>query len=170
MLRALCALFIRKKPRLLVHWHRDVITKGFLGKILRALESALLRRTDCTGTASPMHADASKALAPFRSKIAVIPYGVPEAKHAEADSVRPSLIEKRIHGKQVILTAGRLVPYKGFGVLIDAAKHLSKDSMLVIVDGGPLQLGLHQLIELAGAKDRVMPAGWLSNVCFACAF
>lgn len=47
MLGALCALFISKKPRLLVHWHSDVINKGLLGKILRPLESALLRRADC---------------------------------------------------------------------------------------------------------------------------
>jgi hypothetical protein len=27
-----CALFIGNKPRLLVHWHSDVLNKGILGK------------------------------------------------------------------------------------------------------------------------------------------
>jgi len=163
MLGALCALFIGKKPRLLVHWHSDVINKGLLGKILHPLESALLRRADCIVATSQVYADASETLRSFKDKIAVVPIGVPGAKHAGTDSDLPTSIDAQIHGKKIILAIGRLVPYKGFKVLIDAAKHFSGDSVAVIVGGGPLQQDLLQAREIAGVQDRVVLAGRLSD-------
>ena len=163
MLGALCALFIGKRPRLLVHWHSDVINKGLLGKILRPLESALLRCADCIVVTSQVYADASETLRPYKDKIAVVPIGVADSKHAGVYSDLPTSIDALIYGKKIILAVGRLVPYKGFKVLIDAAKHLSDDSVAVIVGGGPLQQELQQGIELAGVKDRVVLAGRLSD-------
>jgi len=163
MLAALCTLFIGKKPRLLVHWHSDVINKGLLGKILRPLESALLRRADCIVATSQVYADASETLRPYKDKIAIVPIGVPDAKHAGGDAELSPSIEKQICGRKIILAVGRLVPYKGFNVLIDAAKHLSDDSVAVIVGGGPLQQELQQAVELADVKDRAVLTGRLSD-------
>lgn len=163
MLGALCTLFIGKKPRLLVHWHSDVINKGLLGKILRPLESAFLRRADCIVVTSQVYADASETIRPHKDKIVVVPIGVPDAKHVGANSYLPSSIDAQIYGKKIILAVGRLVPYKGFKVLIDASKHLSDDSVIVIVGDGPLQRELQQEIELAGIKDRVVLVGRLDD-------
>lgn len=163
MLGALCALFIGKKARLLVHWHSDVINKGVLGKVLRPLELALLRRADCIVATSQVYADASETLRSFTDKIAVVPIGVPEAKHSGTYSDLPSSIDAQIHGKKIILAVGRLVPYKGFKVLIDAAMHFSGDSVAVIVGDGPLQQDLQQAIEIAGVQDRIVLAGRLSD-------
>lgn len=163
MLGAFCALFISKQLRLLVHWHSDVINKGLLGKILHPLESALLRRADCIVATSQVYADASETLRPYKNKIAVVPIGVAAAKYAGADSDLPTSIDVQVHGKNIILAVGRLVPYKGFNVLIDAAKHLSDASVAVIVGGGPLQHDLQQAIEIAGVQDRVALAGRLSD-------
>lgn len=170
MLGALCALFIGKKPRLLVHWHSDVINMGLLGKILRPLEFALLRRADCIVATSQVYADASETLQSFKDKIAVVPNGVPEAKHAGTDSDLPTSIDAQIHGKKIILSVGRLVPYKGFKVLIDAAKHFSSDSVAVIVGGGRCQQDLQQAIEIAGVQDRVVLAGRLSDAAMHALF
>lgn len=164
MLGALCALLISIKPLLLVHWHSDVINKGLLGKILRPLESLLLRRADCIVATSQVYADASEILRPYKDKIAVVPIGVPVVKHVGSDVVLSPSIEKQIRGRKIILAVGRLVPYKGFNVLIDAAKHLLDDSVAVIVGGGPLQEALLQAIDLANVKDRVVLTGRLSDV------
>jgi len=170
MLGALCALFIGKNTHLLVHWHSDVINKGFLGKILRPLESALLRRADSIVVTSQVYADASETLIPFRGKIAVVPIGVPDAKREGIDSALPHSIEERVSEKKIILAVGRLVPYKGFSVLIEAAKHLCTDSVVVIVGGGPLQNELQHAIEIADVNDRVMLAGRLSNAALHALF
>jgi len=163
MLAALSALFIKSKTRLLVHWHSDVINKGLLGKILRPLESALLKRADCIVATSQVYADESETLAPYRDKITVVPIGVPDAKHTGKDSNLPLQLQENIFGKKIILAVGRLVHYKGFDVLIQATKDLSTDSMVVIVGGGPLQSDLEKLIDSVGVADRVLLAGRLSD-------
>jgi glycosyltransferase involved in cell wall biosynthesis len=163
MLGALCALFIPAKVKLLVHWHSDVINKGFLGKILRPLESALLRRANCIVATSQIYADASETLASFQNKITVVPIGVSDAKHYCDGSQLPPVLEAQISGRQIVLTVGRLVPYKGFNVLIEAAQHFSESSVVIIVGGGPLQSELQQAIEHNGVNDRVILAGRLSD-------
>jgi len=163
MLGALCTLFIPSRTRLLVHWHSDVLNKGILGKILRPLESALLRRANSIVATSQVYADASETLAPFKDKIAVVPIGVPDAKHYGSDSQLPPTLASQIGSRKIVLAVGRLVRYKGFDVLIRAAQQLNKHSVVVIVGGGPLQQELHQAIVYGGVEDRVVLAGRLSD-------
>lgn len=170
MLGALCALFIPSGIRLLVHWHSDVLNKGALGKILRPLEFALLRRANSIVTTSLVYADASETLAPFKDKIAVVPIGVPDAKHDGSDSQLPEALESQIGSRKIVLAVGRLVPYKGFDVLIRAAQQLTKDSVVVIVGGGPLQKELEHVIEQNGLGDRVVLAGRLSDAALHALF
>ena len=54
--------------------------------------------------------------------------------------------------------------------MIDAAKHLSDDSVAVIVGGGPLQQELQQAIELADVKDRAVLTGRLSDAALHALF
>jgi glycosyltransferase involved in cell wall biosynthesis len=170
MLGALCALFIPSRTRLLVHWHSDVLNKGFLGKILRPLESALLRRANSIVTTSQVYADASGTLAPFKGKIAVVPIGVPDTKYEGSNSQLPSVLESQIGSRKIVLAVGRLVPYKGFNVLIQAAQQLIKDSIVLIVGGGPLQQELQHAIDQQGLEDRVVLAGRLSDAALHALF
>jgi glycosyltransferase involved in cell wall biosynthesis len=166
MLGALASLFIGKRPRLLVHWHSDVVNKGVLGTLTRPLESALLKRADAIVATSQVYADASMTLRPFRNKIQVVPIGVPDVRAVERTSSTdelPADLKRTIADKKLILSVGRLVPYKGFDVLIRAAKHLAEDALIVIVGGGPLKDELQAEIELAGVSDRVYLAGRLSD-------
>jgi glycosyltransferase involved in cell wall biosynthesis len=170
MLGALCSLFIPARARLLVHWHSDVLNKGALGKIFRPLESSLLRRANSIVATSQVYADASETLAPFKDKIAIAPIGVPDAKHEGNDSQLPPTLESQIGSRKIILAVGRLVPYKGFDVLIRAAQQLVKDSVVVIVGGGPLQQELQQAIMQAVLEDRVILAGRLSDAALHALF
>jgi glycosyltransferase involved in cell wall biosynthesis len=163
MLGALCALFIPEKTRLLVHWHSDVINKGLLGKVLRPLEYALLRRANSIVATSQVYADASESLAPFKNKISVVPIGIPDSKYEGSAPPFSLKLEEQIGSRKIILAVGRLVPYKGFDVLIQAAEQMSNDSVVVIVGGGPQQQELQLSIEYYGVKDRVVLAGILSD-------
>ncbi len=170
MLGALCALFIPSRTRLLVHWHSDVLNKGILGKILRPLESALLRRANSIVATSQVYADASETLAQFKDKITVVPIGVPDAKHEGSDAELPPALELQICNKKIVLAVGRLVPYKGFDVLIQAAQKLVKDSVVVIVGSGPLQQELQEAIVQDEVEDRVVLAGRLSDAALHALF
>ena len=163
MLGALCALFIKRKTRLLVHWHSDVINKGWLGYLTRPLEKALLRRADCIVATSRVYADSSPSLQPFKNKIKVVPIGVADPVRGDAALALPPELEKRIDGRRVVLAVGRLVPYKGFDVLLQAAPALPADAVVVIVGSGPFQKELCQAAAVPPIKDRVILAGRLSD-------
>jgi glycosyltransferase involved in cell wall biosynthesis len=163
MLGALCALFIPPRTKLLVHWHSDVLNKGVLGKILRPLETALLRRANSIVATSQVYADASQTLAPFRNKITIVPIGVQDSKHGVNESDLPPALVSQIGGRRIVLAVGRLVPYKGFSVLIEAAKHFTDDFVVVIVGAGPMQQELQQAIEIGKLIDRVILAGRLND-------
>jgi glycosyltransferase involved in cell wall biosynthesis len=167
MIAALCCLLMSKRPRLLVHWHSDVINKGLLGLLARPLELALLRRADRIVATSQVYADASQTLQLFKEKIQVVPIGIDAQTNVnctgDGDAALPAELAERIKDRQVVLAVGRLVPYKGFNVLIEAAKMLPDDSIVVIVGSGPLQEQLAKKIEAEGIGHRVYMAGRLGN-------
>jgi len=165
MLGALASLLIGRRPRLLVHWHSDVINKGMLGKLTRPLETALLKRADAIVATSQVYADASETLRPFRDKVQVVPLGVPDvpAAGSSGDDAQPAELKRLLKGKKLILSVGRLVPYKGFDILVRAAKHLKDDVVLVIVGGGPMKDELQAIIDSTGVSEKVHLAGRLSD-------
>jgi glycosyltransferase involved in cell wall biosynthesis len=170
ILASLCVLFFGPRVRLLVYWHSDVLNKGVIGRICSVLESAMLRRADCIVTSSLKYAEASKPLAPFLDKVSVIPIGVPDAWPVADTSPIPAILSRRIGDKRIVLSVGRLVPYKGFDVLINAAQALSPEAIVVIVGDGPLQSKLEKAIRVAGVTDRVILAGRLSPAALQALF
>lgn len=163
MLGALCALFIKRRTRMLVHWHSDVINKGWLEHLTRPLEKALLHRADCIVATSQVYADLSLSLQSFKHKIKVVPIGVADPVRVNSSSELPPELDKRIAGRRIVLAVGRLVPYKGFDVLLLAATALPQDAVVVIVGSGPLHDDLCKAAESAPIKDRIILAGRLSD-------
>lgn len=167
MLGALCCLFVGKRPRLLLHWHSDVVNKGVLELLLRPLEKAILKRADCVVATSEAYAQASPLLQNYKEKVTVVPIGVPDVKGRIARVVKglhlTSPLEQQLTGKKLILAVGRLVEYKGFNVLIEAAKHLHADAKVVIVGDGPLRQSLQDAIATNEVEDRVHLAGRIDD-------
>jgi glycosyltransferase involved in cell wall biosynthesis len=166
MLGCLCVLFIPRKTRLLVHWHSDVIGKGFLSKLLRPLEFFILERADIIIATSKIYANASKTLFRFREKVTVVPIGVPDIEPISDNacvSILAPALEKIIAGRRIILAVGRLVTYKGFSVLIEATKHINSDAVVIIVGDGPLREELQNTVDFSEVADRVHLTGRLSE-------
>lgn len=88
-------------------------------------------------------------------KIEVIYNGIELSQSVE---VRPPQIEK------VLLSVGRLVPWKGFGVLIECMPEILKyypDLKLKIVGEGPQREELENLIEILELENNVILTGQL---------
>ncbi len=88
-------------------------------------------------------------------KIEVIYNGIELPNHLEILS--PS-------GERVMLSVGRLVPWKGFGVLVECMPEILKyypDLKLKIVGDGPQREELENLIEIYGLNDSVILTGAL---------
>jgi glycosyltransferase involved in cell wall biosynthesis len=162
MLAALATLALPRRVQLLVHWHSDVVGKGHLHTLLKPTESAMLRRADCIMCTSQPYADASEALRRYQSKLVIAPIGVPGAGDNRHDGSNiPPSIDQFIAGRHLIIAVGRLVPYKGFSVLVRAAGLLAPNCAVVIVGDGPLREALQREIKNAAVQDRVMLAGRL---------
>jgi glycosyltransferase involved in cell wall biosynthesis len=161
LLGSLCVLLLGRRPKIVVHWHSDVLNKGLLGWLVRPLERAMLARAHRVVGTSEAYLRGSPMLAEHLGRSTVVPIGVPEPA-SDMPSSLPSALASQIAGRRVVLAVGRLVPYKGFDVLVAAAARLSPDAVVVIAGGGPQQdalaveiarLGLHERVILAGRVD-----------------
>jgi glycosyltransferase involved in cell wall biosynthesis len=167
MVASLCAIFVPKRIKLIVHWHSDVIGKGLLVHLFSPLVFILLKRADLIIATSQVYAKSSAPLRRFYSKLTVVPIGVQDPKKLHSGrnnllDLPPDLV-KKADGKKIILSIGRLVPYKGFNILVEAARYLAEDAVVFIVGVGPLNQILEASIEDAKLSDRVYLIGQQSN-------
>ncbi len=72
----------------------------------------------------------------------------------------PWLAEKR---GPVVIAAGTLAPWKGFGDLIEAFADVRSDARLIILGEGPDRAELEAQIERLGLRDRVKLPGFAHN-------
>ena len=65
--------------------------------------------------------------------------------------------------KTILLSIGRLVPAKGFDLLIEACKDI--DCYLLIAGDGPERSHLQSMISANGLADKVFLLGYRDNIC-----
>jgi glycosyltransferase involved in cell wall biosynthesis len=164
MLAALAVMRIGPGPKVVLHWHSDVVGKGWLARVMKPLESAMLRRADLVVCTSQAYADASMPLRPFLSKVAVVPIGVADplalpVSSRQARAALPPALQQHLGERPLVLAVGRLVPYKGFAVLLDAAARMAQDAAIVIVGGGPMMGVLLRQRAAQRLQGRVLLAG-----------
>ena len=165
LLASLMCLMLPRRVKVLVHWHSDVVGKGRLGALVRPLEQRMLERADVVVATSQAYADASPMLTRVANKVRVIPIGIPPPPAQAQTQAQPvgRDFNAFLAGRQFVLALGRLVPYKGFSVLIDAARHLPHSCAVVIGGAGPLADELADQVQRLGLQDRVLLAGRVSD-------
>jgi len=135
-----------------------------LGEVLKGLRSWALRRAD-------------KVIAPsqYLSRF-VVGWGVPEHKctviynaveENEIDQTispgKPIFLPETFDKKVRLITAGRLVPWKGVDLIIRVLPNLP-GAVLTVVGDGPCRQQLEALAKLEGVSDRVWFVGAVSRV------
>lgn len=153
MLAALAAVLLPRKTHIVLHWHSDVVGKGMIAKLTRPLERSMIAvstRIICT---SQKYADSSKPLSKVRDKIRVVPIGILDHTDARLEDTDVPMI----------LSIGRLVPYKGFEVLVAACKNIHASAKCLIVGDGPLRGDLQNQITAAGMQGRVCLLGQVDD-------
>ena len=149
------------EPRIVLHWHSDVVRQRLTLKMYEPLQNWLLDRSDAIIATSCAYADASTPLVRWREKVSVIPIGVRDPL-ASVNPLRVSEI-KAAHGRgRIVMALGRVEAYKGFDVLIDAARHLPDDTRVLIAGSGRRSADLARQIARWGLQERVVLLGALS--------
>lgn len=136
-----------------LHWHSDILKQKTLLKLYKPLQSWLIRRADKIIGTTPVYVAESPFLADVQDKVTYLPIGV--------DSVPGGSYP--VDGTKTIFSLGRLVGYKGYSYLIDAAALLPSDYRVVIAGSGPLKDELQGQIDALGLGDRVQLLGRISD-------
>ncbi|MEA3387152.1 MAG: glycosyltransferase, partial [Patescibacteria group bacterium] len=80
-----------------------------------------------------------------------------------ADEENVKVIQKQHKNKKIILGLGRLVSYKGFSYLVESAKYLGDDFMILIGGTGPEEAKLLKSIIANNLQEKVKLLGHLSE-------
>jgi glycosyltransferase involved in cell wall biosynthesis len=155
-------LGIPKHTALVVHWHADIVGRELLSRSLAGLVRATLARADRIIVSNERLLEGSPILAPHLAKCSVVPFGVDAAFWGELDGGERADAERLAAAHpRLVLGVGRLVPYKGFDVLIEALTRI--DATAVIVGDGAQSSRLRRLIERRGMGHRVLLFGSVSR-------
>ena len=151
---------MRRHTALVVHWHADIIGRtGFKTALMPFIRNSLAR-ADRIIVSHPTMIALSEDLSSFREKCVAIPYGVDIDYWGHVSDEQQITVSKlRERFPRLILSVGRLVPYKGYPILLRALKGM--DAQLVIVGDGPLQGSLKALAAELGVSQNVIFAGRL---------
>lgn len=144
------------KGKVVLHWHSDILKQRILLKLYRPLQDWLLRRADLIIGTSPVYLKESPFLKHVQDKTICLPIGVSAIVPDEAAVEK---LGQRYGGKKIVFSLGRLVPYKGFTHLIDAARYLSNDYVVLIGGTGTLRNKLEKKIRRLGLENKVMLLG-----------
>lgn len=164
----LITLYFPKKTQLVIHWHAEIVAQKKLARLLSPFLRYTLKRANKIVVASSAYTQYSEKLTPFADKCEIIPYGIDidfwkNVNTNEKEKIRN--IQQQ-YG-QFILAVGRLVPYKGFDVLL---KSITPGMKLVIIGAGPLEKNLKKMMQDLQLSAQVFFLGKLPDDELKCYF
>lgn len=159
------------KGKVVLHWHSDILKQKGLLKLYLPLQRWLVRRADRIVGTTPVYVAQSPFLAGVQDKVTYLPIGIEDSM---AFSSPPVHMATGGHGfvegtagredEVLVFSLGRLVEYKGYAYLVEAAKWLPDNYRIVIGGKGPLHdqlLGMAESLPEGSAKVEL--AGFLSD-------
>lgn len=131
---------IDKDTKLILHWHSDILSKGFMYQFIKPFESRILKRADKILATSPNYVHPSSPIYQYREKTDIVPNGIiaTDFDLKEGDDERISQLKEKYGKKPIVLFVGRHISYKGIDLLIKAEKHIKNDCQIIIAGTGPL--------------------------------
>lgn len=158
---AALALFLSGyKGRVFLHWHSDILSQKAFLMLYKPLQSWLIRRAEKVVGTTPVYVRDSPYLKKVQDKTTYIPIGI---RPVEPEEAKVKEIKKLYKDKKIVFSLGRLVPYKGFEYLVQAARNLPDDYIVLIGGKGPLDSKLRGMISAAGLEDKVKLLGFMAK-------
>jgi len=143
---------------LVVYWHSHVVSQRLAYRFVAPLMRLTLRRADAIVLSHPALVYEGSILEPHRAKCVFAPYAV-DARKFHPLAWSPA--QPRAGAQRLVVACGRLVKYKGFDVLIEAAQRF--DAQVVIVGEGAERAALARKIARLGLSARVSLPGVLQE-------
>lgn len=145
-----------KKAKIILYWHSDIIKQKKLLKLYSPFLKKLINMSAIVAAPTSIHLEKSDFSKYFAGKKIVLPFILNY-------ETKPSCYKLTTEGKKVIFACGRLIYYKGFSVLIEAAKSINDSAVIRISGVGPLENILQKQIDDNGLQSKVKLLGRLSD-------
>lgn len=152
------------RGKVVLHWHSDILKQKGLLKLYRPFLNWIIRRSDAIVGTTPVYVQSSLFLKDVQNKTMAIPIGI---HPVAADSEGAERIRARYPGKRIVYSLGRLVAYKGYRYLVEAARFLSDNYVILIGGDGPEKKALADLIGRYGLEGKVELLGYIDKSDFA---
>ncbi|TSC77185.1 MAG: group 1 glycosyl transferase [Parcubacteria group bacterium Gr01-1014_31] len=159
----------RRRPRLVLHYHMDLLAPGLRGLLLsgwqRVMLPFLVRAADRVVVLSLDYAQQGK-LAPMIARdpqrFTVLPNGVEARRFTPGPKPERLVAQYGLQRARTVLFVGSLDAahyFKGVPVLLAAMARLPQDVRLLVVGGGGWQDRYRRMSEQLGIADRVRFTG-----------
>jgi rhamnosyl/mannosyltransferase len=156
------AFGIPSRTALVVHWHAEIVRQRSLAGLVAPFFRHTLARAQRIIVSHPSLLSESPFLVGRSEKCAIIPYGIDVSYWNKLDTSQQRRVEElRSRHPRLVIATGRLVPYKGFRVLIEALRQI--DATAIIVGEGPLRNNLLRQARQFGVDRKIILAGKLSR-------
>ncbi len=157
----------RPSGKVVLHWHSDIINQERVLKLYQPFQTWMLKRADAIIATSHPYAEASPWLAPYQDKLHVVPLGIQPSRlqqPATALMEARKALRHRHGARPIVFSIGRMATYKGFDVLIDTARLLDPDTLVVVGGGGELLHTFQRRVKDADLEERIIFTGRLSDL------
>ena len=148
------------RGRVILHWHSDIVSQKVFFALYKPLQDWLIRRADRIVGTTPVYIRESPHLQDVQQKCTFVPIGIQPVR---PDPERAAALRAQTGAVHLVLSVGRLVPYKGYGYLIDAMSRLPEDWQLVLGGTGPLREALEKQIADLHLEGRVTLLGYIPD-------
>ncbi len=154
----LACLLSGYQGKVIISWHSDIVRQKKILLVYKPLLNWLIRRADCIVAATQEQIDSSPFIRPYAEKCRIIPYGL----NLEEYRIKGTILTDRLNHKTYVkaLFVGRLVYYKGIGVLLQAMKRVEGCELFLVGSGKKEKDWKASAKEI---KDRVHFLGALSS-------
>ncbi|PZP50728.1 MAG: glycosyl transferase family 1 [Pseudopedobacter saltans] len=150
------------KGKVICHWHSDIVRQKTILKFYKPLQTWMLKRASFIVGTSPIYLDYSPFLQPFKEKLRLVPIGIPPVDKITKEQTIQK-IKSLAKGRKIVYSLGRLIYYKGYQYLIEAAQYLNEDICVIIGGKGPLKEEFEQSIAKFGLNDKVFLMGRIED-------
>jgi rhamnosyl/mannosyltransferase len=138
---------------LVVTFHCEVMKSRWLNRFYEPVSKAVLQKANRILVATPFHIEHSFWLKEFQQKCEIIPFGIEPKFETKTLSLNEHLQAIKNKYDRYFLFIGRMVPYKGVNVLLEAMQSVPQN--LILIGKGPYLERWKALSRQLGLADRV---------------
>lgn len=158
---ALALLLSGHTGKVVITHHADTLGRRYLRYLSDPFVRAVMRRASRIIVTSKRYLESSTELRPFVHKCCVVPLGIDVKDFRCRDRSTIQSVRNQF-GDRLVLAVGRLVPYKGFDVLIRAMRDV--DAKLILIGSGPQFQTIERLIKSEGAQEKITMLGRVEDI------